>query len=31
MLRDSLMMFFDLLIIRGNWLLGRYPKRPSRN
>jgi dolichyl-phosphate beta-glucosyltransferase len=31
MLRDSLMMFFDLLIIRWNWLLGRYPKRPRKN
>jgi dolichyl-phosphate beta-glucosyltransferase len=30
MLRDSLMMFFDLLIIRWNWLLGRYPKRPNK-
>ena len=30
MLRDSLMMFFDLLIIRWNWLLGRYPKRTSK-
>ena len=27
MLRDSLMMFFDLAVIRLNWLLGRYPKR----
>jgi glycosyltransferase involved in cell wall biosynthesis len=27
MLRDSLMMFFDLARIRLNWLLGRYPKR----
>jgi dolichyl-phosphate beta-glucosyltransferase len=27
MLRDSLMMFFDLADIRWNWLLGRYPKR----
>ena len=31
MLRDSLMMFFDLIIIRWNWLLGRYPKRPHKN
>jgi hypothetical protein len=31
MLRDSLMMFFDLLIIRWNGLLGRYPKRPSKD
>jgi hypothetical protein len=27
MIRDSLMMFFDLADIRLNWLLGRYPKR----
>jgi dolichyl-phosphate beta-glucosyltransferase len=27
MVRDSLMMFFDLLIVRWNWILGRYPKR----
>jgi dolichyl-phosphate beta-glucosyltransferase len=27
MLRDSLMMFFDLAIIRWNWMVGRYPKR----
>jgi len=26
--RDSLMMFADLLVIRWNWLLGRYPRRP---
>ncbi|HXN72265.1 MAG TPA: dolichyl-phosphate beta-glucosyltransferase [Candidatus Acidoferrales bacterium] len=26
MLRDSLMMFFDLAIIRWNWLVGRYPQ-----
>jgi glycosyltransferase involved in cell wall biosynthesis len=25
-LRDSVMMFCDLLVIRWNWLLGRYPK-----
>jgi len=31
MLRDSLMMFFDLLIVRWNWLMGRYPKRPAKN
>lgn len=31
MLRDSLMMFFDLLIVRWNWLMGRYPKRTSKN
>jgi dolichyl-phosphate beta-glucosyltransferase len=30
MLRDSLMMFSDLLIIRWNWLMGRYPKRSSK-
>jgi hypothetical protein len=30
MLRDSLMMFFDLLIIRWNWLMGRYPKRTAK-
>jgi dolichyl-phosphate beta-glucosyltransferase len=27
MLRDSVMMFFDLADIRWNWLVGRYPKR----
>ena len=27
MLRDSLLMFSDLLRIRWNWLLGRYPRR----
>src|ERR1700722_18396381 len=26
-LRDSVMMFCDLLVIRWNWLLGRYPKK----
>jgi dolichyl-phosphate beta-glucosyltransferase len=26
-LRDSLLMFGDLVYIRWNWLLGRYPKR----
>ena len=26
-LRDSVMMFGDLLLIRWNWLLGRYPKK----
>jgi glycosyltransferase involved in cell wall biosynthesis len=26
-LHDSLRMFADLLMIRGNWLRGRYPKR----
>lgn len=25
-LRDSLLMFFDLIYIRWNWLIGRYPK-----
>jgi dolichyl-phosphate beta-glucosyltransferase len=30
MLRDSLMMFSDLLIIRWNWLMRRYPKRPGK-
>jgi glycosyltransferase involved in cell wall biosynthesis len=29
-LRDSLRMFGDLLFIRWNWLLRRYPKRPRR-
>jgi hypothetical protein len=29
MIRDSLMMFFDLGLIRWNWLVGRYPKRPG--
>ena len=29
MIRDSLLMFGDLVYIRWNWLLGRYPaKRP---
>jgi len=27
MLRDSSIMFLDLVYIRWNWLLGRYPKR----
>jgi glycosyltransferase involved in cell wall biosynthesis len=26
--RDSLLMFLDLAVIRWNWMLGRYPKRP---
>ena len=30
MLRDSLMMFFDLAIIRWNWLVGRYPQRTEQ-
>jgi glycosyltransferase involved in cell wall biosynthesis len=29
MLRDSLLMFGDLVYIRWNWLLGRYPARHS--
>ncbi|MGH9773838.1 MAG: dolichyl-phosphate beta-glucosyltransferase [Candidatus Acidiferrales bacterium] len=29
--RDSLRMFGDLLRIRGNWLLGRYPRAHLRN
>ncbi len=29
-IRDSLLMFADLIYIRGNWLLGRYPVRKSR-
>ena len=28
--RDSLSMFGDLLLIRWNWLLGRYPRRSAR-
>jgi dolichyl-phosphate beta-glucosyltransferase len=31
MLRDSLLMFGDLLYIRWNWLLGRYPKQSGSN
>ena len=27
---DSLLMFGDLIYIRWNWLLGRYPKRPRK-
>lgn len=27
-LRDSLLMFGDLVLIRWNWFLGRYPRRP---
>jgi dolichyl-phosphate beta-glucosyltransferase len=27
--RDSLLMFGDLIVIRWNWLLGRYPRRPA--
>jgi dolichyl-phosphate beta-glucosyltransferase len=27
--RDSLLMFGDLIVIRWNWLLGRYPRRPE--
>jgi dolichyl-phosphate beta-glucosyltransferase len=29
-LRDSLLMFRDLFVIRWNWLLGRYPRRPAQ-
>jgi glycosyltransferase involved in cell wall biosynthesis len=29
LLRDSLLMFGDLVVIRWNWLLGRYPRRPA--
>jgi glycosyltransferase involved in cell wall biosynthesis len=29
MLRDSLQMFWELLAIRWNWLLGRYPRQPG--
>ena len=29
MIRDSLLMFSDLVYIRWNWLLGRYPVKPS--
>jgi dolichyl-phosphate beta-glucosyltransferase len=28
-IRDSLLMFTDLIVIRWNWLLGRYPRRPA--
>ena len=28
--RDSVSMFADLLSIRWNWLLGRYPRSPAR-
>jgi dolichyl-phosphate beta-glucosyltransferase len=27
--RDSLLMFGDLIVIRWNWLLGRYSRRPA--
>jgi glycosyltransferase involved in cell wall biosynthesis len=30
MLHDSLRMFVDLIVIRSNWLLGRYPKRARK-
>jgi dolichyl-phosphate beta-glucosyltransferase len=30
MLRDSLMMFFDLAIIRWNWMVSRYPQRTEQ-
>jgi len=29
--RDSLGMFTELLSIRWNWLLGRYPRRPAKS
>ena len=29
-LRDSLRMFAEVLLIRWHWLLGRYPKPPGR-
>jgi glycosyltransferase involved in cell wall biosynthesis len=29
-LRDSVIMFSDLIYIRWNWLLGRYPRRPRK-
>jgi dolichyl-phosphate beta-glucosyltransferase len=29
--RDSLLMFADLIYIRWNWLLGRYPAQPGRS
>jgi len=29
--RDSLQMFGDLVLIRWNWLMGRYPRRPKSN
>ncbi len=28
-IRDSLLMFLDLVLIRWNWLIGRYPKQRS--
>jgi dolichyl-phosphate beta-glucosyltransferase len=28
-IRDSLLMFGDLVYIRWNWILGRYPKHPN--
>lgn len=28
-IRDSVIMFVDLIYIRWNWMLGRYPKRPA--
>jgi glycosyltransferase involved in cell wall biosynthesis len=30
-LRDSVMMFADLIVIRWNWILGRYPKKTGGN
>lgn len=29
--RDSLLMFGDLVYIRWNWLIGRYPKKSAKN
>ncbi len=29
--RDSLLMFLDLVYIRWNWLIGRYPRQRPRN
>jgi dolichyl-phosphate beta-glucosyltransferase len=29
-LRDSVMMFCDLIVIRWNWILGRYPAKSGR-
>jgi dolichyl-phosphate beta-glucosyltransferase len=30
-LRDSILMFTDLIVIRWNWIRGRYPVRPRGN
>jgi hypothetical protein len=27
--RDSLLMFWDLVQVRWNWLAGRYPRLPA--